>query len=103
MLQEYVYIMHTAYKWVQPQIEQRVLAQLPLPRQVDVQTKRQIIQRAKQIMYACSEPSSGVELKEQRQSWYEEQEQVICQLYQFQSFKQESPLDVRDEGVIQYG
>ncbi len=114
LLQEYVYVMHTAYKWVQPQIEQRVLAQLPIPHQVDVQAKRQIIQRAKQIMYACSESSSDVELKEQRQVWHEEQEQAICQLYQeaiqerrleklFQSFEQESPLDVRDEGVIQHG
>lgn len=98
LLQEYVYVMHTAYKWVQPQIEQRVLAQLPIPYQADVQAKRQIIQRAKQIMYACSQSSSDVELKEQRQAWYEEQEQAIISI-----FKQESPLDVRDEGVIQYG
>jgi SAM-dependent methyltransferase len=82
LLQEYVYVMHTAYKWVQPQIEQRVLAQLPIPREVDTQAKMQIIQRAKQIMYACSESSSDVELKEQRQAWYEEQEQAIGQLYQ---------------------
>jgi hypothetical protein len=103
LLQEYVHVMHTAYKWVQPQIEQRVLAQLPIPYDVDVSAKKQIIQRAKQIMNACSTASSDVELKEQRRAWHAEQEHTICQLYFFQSSKQESPLDVRDEGVIHYG
>ena len=31
LLQKYVYVLHTAYKWVQPQIEQHVLARLPVP------------------------------------------------------------------------
>lgn len=113
LLQEYVYVLHTAYKWVQPQIEQRVLAQLPVPgKKVDVREKRQIIQRAKQIMHACSNASSDVELKEQRQAWYEEQEQAICRLYQAaiqerqlvkQELEQELSLEVLDEGVIRYG
>ena len=109
LLQEYVYVLHTAYKWVQPQIEQRVLAQLPIPgKKVDVREKEQIIQRAKQIMHPCSSASSDVELKEQRQAWYEEQERAICRLYQAaiqerQLVKQELSLEVLDEGVIRYG
>ncbi|HYT34136.1 MAG TPA: N-6 DNA methylase, partial [Ktedonobacteraceae bacterium] len=31
LLQQYVYVLYTAYKWVQPQIEQHVLARLPIP------------------------------------------------------------------------
>ncbi len=115
LLQEYVYVLHTAYKWVQPQIEQRVLAQLPVPGKVDAREKGQIIQRAKQIMHACSEASSDVELREQRQAWYEEQERAICRLYQsaIQERRLEKPgkpvlkfeqdLDVLDKGVIRYG
>ena len=114
LLQEYVYVLHTAYKWVQPQIEQRVLAQLPIPQKVDAQEKGQIIQRSKQIMHTCSQSSSDVELKEQRQAWYEEQERAISRLYQaaiqegqqekpIQGFEQEPPLNVLDEGVIEYG
>ncbi len=113
LLQEYVYVLHTAYKWVQPQIEQSVLAQLPIPgKKVDAREKEQIIQRSKQIMHACSNAPSDVELKEQRRAWYEEQEQAICRLYQAaiqerqqvkQELEQELALDVQDEGVIRYG
>lgn len=67
-LREYVYVMHTAYKWVQPQIEQRVLEQLPILYNVDARVKRQIIQHTKQIMHACSGSSSAVELKERFQT-----------------------------------
>src|SRR5205823_14108836 len=31
LLRRYVYVLHTAYKWVQPQIDQHVLAHLPVP------------------------------------------------------------------------
>ena len=31
MLQQYVSVLYTAYKWVQPQIEQHVLTHLPIP------------------------------------------------------------------------
>ncbi|GAC1356600.1 MAG: hypothetical protein NVS2B12_09940 [Ktedonobacteraceae bacterium] len=82
LLEEYVYVLHTAYKWVQPQIEQSVLAQLPVPASVDATEKEQIIRRAKHMMHACSESSSGVELKEQNRVLYEEQERAICRLYQ---------------------
>ena len=82
LLQEYVSVLHTAYKWVQPQIEQHVLAHLPLPGRVDPDEKGQIIQRAKQMIQSCSKLSPDVELKEQNQACYEEQERAICRLYQ---------------------
>ncbi len=79
LLQRYVYVLHTAYKLVQPQIEQHVLACLPIPivapeRQLDIAT------RAKQIMLACSNTTPVVELKQQLQ---EEQERAICALYEY--------------------
>ena len=58
LLREYVYALYTAYKWVQPQIEQHVLSHLPIPcaELIDVDTKREIIARAKlleQHAHAC--------------------------------------------------
>jgi SAM-dependent methyltransferase len=81
LLQKYVHVLHTAYKWVQPQIEQYVLADLPIPVRVSTE-KEQIIKRAKLLMCACSKGTPVVELKESGEL-YEEQEQAICQLYQF--------------------
>ncbi len=114
LLQEYVYALHTAYKLVQPQIEQHVLAHLPIPGKVDVHEKEQIIQRAKHMIYTCSKSSSDIELKEQNQAYTEEQERAICRLYQTaiqekrpmkpaQELEQEPPPNVRDEGVTRYG
>ncbi len=114
LLQEYVHVLHTAYKWVQPQIEQHVLAHLPLPGNADPSEKAQIIQRAKQMIHSCSESSADVELKVQNQACYEEQEHAICRLYQraiqeerpakpAQGLQQEPPPNVRDKGVTQYG
>jgi SAM-dependent methyltransferase len=79
LLKEYVYVLHTAYKWVQPQIEQHVLAHLPVPK-VESRDRAEIVERAKQL-YACSALSSGVELKKRQDLLYEEQEQAICALY----------------------
>ncbi|HLZ62510.1 MAG TPA: N-6 DNA methylase [Ktedonosporobacter sp.] len=85
LLREYVYVLHTAYKWVQPQIEQRILAELPVPR-VPIQPplreeKAAIIKRAKLLMCACSQIPPVVELKESKEL-YEEQERAICRLYE---------------------
>jgi hypothetical protein len=81
LLQEYVYILHTAYKWVQPQIEQHVLAQLPIPISTDTHTKAQIISRARLLMQACREKNADLELQREYNKLYEEQERAICMLY----------------------
>jgi hypothetical protein len=80
LLREYVYMLHTAYKWVQPQIEQHVLARLPVPL-VEREVRQEINERAKQLMGVCSEEGAVVELKQQWQGLYEEQERAICKLY----------------------
>ncbi len=79
LLQRYVYVLHTAYKLVQPQIEQHVLAHLPIPI-VAPDRQRDIAERAKGIMLACSDATPVVELKGQL---YEEQERAICALYEY--------------------
>lgn len=106
ILQDYLYALHTAYKWVQPQIEQHVLAQLPVPAQAAYTEKEQIIDRAKLLMHACSKSSSVVELKAQSYELYEEQERAICALYEIalqQRRVPDPPRDVVDEGVSLYG
>ncbi len=82
LLREYVYVLHTAYKWVQPQIEQDVLAHLPVPL-ASVEQKQAIIERSKQLARACSCSGANavVEWNEHMQSMYEELERVICALY----------------------
>jgi len=80
LLREYVYVLHTAYKWVQPQIEQRVLARLPVPL-VESEYRQQIIKQAKTLAHACSSLGSVVEWDEPISSMYEELERAICSLY----------------------
>ncbi len=89
ILREYVYVLHTAYKWVQPQIEQHVLARLPVPL-ADMTGKQEIIERARRLLELleviervriCSEARAVVELKQQWQGLYEEQERAIEALY----------------------
>ena len=80
LLREYVYILHTAYKWVQPQIEQSVLAQLPIPI-VEAEERQQIIELSKRLMSACSMEAPVVEWKQLTHSMYEEQEHAIRRLY----------------------
>jgi len=80
LLREYVYVLHTAYKWVQPQIEQRVLARLPVPI-VESEYRQQIIKQAKTLAHACSSLGSVVEWDEPITSMYEELESAICSLY----------------------
>jgi hypothetical protein len=80
LLREYVYVLHTAYKWVQPQIEQRVLANLPVPI-VTLEEQQQIIEQAKALEHACSSLGPVVEWSEHITRIYEEQERAICALY----------------------
>ncbi|HYA99266.1 MAG TPA: N-6 DNA methylase [Ktedonobacteraceae bacterium] len=80
LLREYVYILHTAYKMVQPQIEQRVLASLPVPL-VKAQAQQAIIERSRALVHACSGSGPVVEWNEHITALYEEQERDICALY----------------------
>ena len=102
LLRAYTYVLHTAYKWVQPQIEQHVLAHLPVPTLAGPE-RRFIIQRARELQSACSAKPPVVELKEKEM--YEELEQAIYALYEsaLQGRRaRSSPLDRRstDKGVI---
>jgi hypothetical protein len=72
--------LHTAYKMVQPQIEQRNLASLPVPL-VKLEEQQKIIAQAKILMHACSDSGSVVEWSEHISALYEEQERDICALY----------------------
>ncbi|MGB8347004.1 MAG: hypothetical protein WCD86_19100, partial [Ktedonobacteraceae bacterium] len=81
LLREYVYVLHTAYKWVQPQIEQHVMARLPIPI-ATIAEKQEIIERAKQLTLACSEAGAVVEWNQTQQHLYEEQERAISALYE---------------------
>src|SRR2546421_223257 len=80
LLREYVYVLHTAYKWVQPQIEQRVLANLPIPI-VEKKLRQPIIEQAKVLMHACSSPGAVVEWNADFNTMYEELERSIRSLY----------------------
>ncbi len=80
LLREYVYVLHTAYKWVQPQIEQRVLANLPIPI-VEKKLRQPIIEQAKVLMHACSSPGAVVEWNADFITMYEELERSIRSLY----------------------
>jgi hypothetical protein len=80
LLRDYVYMLHTAYKWVQPQIEQSVLARLPVPI-VEAEERKCIIELSKLLVRACSAEDTVVEWKRPIRSIYEEQEHAICTLY----------------------
>jgi hypothetical protein len=80
LLQHYVTVLYTAYKWVQPQIEQHVLARLPIPRG-EPAAKQQIGDNARQLAEACGRSGPVVEWKEDIQCMYEELERAICALY----------------------
>jgi len=79
LLREYIYVLHTAYKWVQPQIEQHVLAHLPIPN-VEAVARAEVVERAKQL-YICSTAIPVVELEQKWNALYEQQERAICALY----------------------
>ena len=80
LLQTYTSVLHTAYKWVQPQIEQHVLARLPVPI-IPLAEKQEIIARAKLLSRPCDNPNPVVEWKEDMQKLYAEQERAIRALY----------------------
>jgi SAM-dependent methyltransferase len=80
VLRDYVYMLHTAYKWVQPQIEQSVLARLPVPI-VEAEEREGIIELSKLLVDACSAEDTVVEWKRPIHSIYEEQEHAIRTLY----------------------
>jgi len=80
LLRNYVYVLHTAYKWVQPQIEQHVLSRLPVPI-ATIEEKKGVIERAKLLVRACSAQGPVVEWKLDIQDIYEEQERAIYALY----------------------
>src|SRR6266702_3162128 len=80
LLREYVYALHTAYKMVQPQIEQRVLANLPVPL-VKLEEQQQIIEQSKALASVCSSSGPVVEWSEHITRMYEELERAICALY----------------------
>ena len=78
LLRNYIYVMHSAYKWVQPQLEQHVLRSLPIPWNVG-EERDHIIQLAREMQTACGAIGAVVELKEE--ALYEELEQAIYRLY----------------------
>lgn len=80
LLRAYVYHLHTAYKLVQPQIEQAVLARLPVPWGPRA-AWQEISQRARELEKICSTTSPVVKWDEHLTSLYEEQEQAIGALY----------------------
>ena len=80
LLREYVYALHTAYKMVQPQIEQRVLVSLPVPL-VKLEEQQQIIEQSKALVRACSSSGLVVEWSEHITRMHEELERAIWALY----------------------
>jgi hypothetical protein len=80
LLREYVYKLHTAYKMVQPQIEQHVLASLPIPL-AKLEEQQKIIEQSKALVHACGSSGPVVEWSEHLTGMYEEQERDICALY----------------------
>jgi SAM-dependent methyltransferase len=80
LLREYVYALHTAYKMVHPQIEQRVLANLPVPL-VKLEEQQKIIEQSKALVRACSSLDPVVKWSDHITRMYEEQERAICALY----------------------
>lgn len=80
LLRAYVYHLHTAYKLIQPQIEQAVLARLPVA-WGDARARREIAERSRMLVRACGAGGPVVEWDEQENVLYEEQERAINALY----------------------
>ncbi len=80
LLGDYVYHLHTAYKLVQPQIEQAVLAHLPIAWGT-VSQRQEIAERARRLAQACSEAGPVVEWEQDLLFLYEEQERAVRALY----------------------
>jgi len=97
LLRAYVYHLHTAYKLVQPQIEQAVLARLPVP-WGETQACEEIAARARELEHACSRTGSVVEWDEHITFLYEQQERALRALY-----AAATPGMFVDKGVFTYG
>ncbi len=97
LLRAYVYHLHTAYKLVQPQIEQAVLEHLPVPWSAP-EDRQEVVERARKLEQICSQADSGVEWEERLAVLYEEQECAIRALY-----TRLLPELFIDEGVTFYG
>lgn len=97
LLRAYVYHLHTAYKLVQPQIEQAVLARLPVP-WGSAGARREIAERARELEEACGRAGPVVEWDERLTSLYEEQERALRALY-----AAATPGIFTDKGVALYG
>ncbi|MGH2506869.1 MAG: N-6 DNA methylase [Ktedonobacteraceae bacterium] len=80
LLREYVVHLHTAYKLVQPQIEQGVLARLPVA-WGEPEGRQKIATRARALEQACSNTRAVVEWGQHLTFLYEEQEHAIRGLY----------------------
>ena len=80
LLREYVYVLHTAYKWVQPQIEQHVLARLPIPG-LESDEKYQIIACAKQLREMYSQRDVPIEGGSEILRLHKQIEHAVCMLY----------------------
>jgi hypothetical protein len=72
-------MLHTAYKWVQPQIEQHILAWLPIPI-IENDEAHEIIAYTKQLREAYS--SGDTSGDRQTASLFEEIEHGVCRLYE---------------------
>lgn len=80
LLRDYVVHLHTAYKLVHPQIEQGVLARLPVA-WGEPRARHAIAERARALEQACSRTRAVVEWGQHLTFLYEEQEQAIRVLY----------------------
>ncbi|HZU00984.1 MAG TPA: TaqI-like C-terminal specificity domain-containing protein [Ktedonobacteraceae bacterium] len=80
LLREYVYVLHTAYKWVQPQIEQHVLARLPIPT-LEADERYEIIACAKQLREMYNQKDASQERRREILGIHEQIEHAVCMLY----------------------
>jgi len=97
LLRAYVHHLHTAYKLVQPQIEQTVLARLPVP-WGEACLCEEIAARARELEQACSTTGAVVEWSEHVIFLYQQQERAIRALY-----AAATPGTFLDKGVFVYG
>jgi TaqI-like C-terminal specificity domain len=80
LLRQYVYVLHTAYKWVQPQIEQHVLARLPIP-SLEADERHEIIAYAKQLREMYSQRDAAIEGEKEILGIHEQIEHAVRMLY----------------------
>ncbi|HET8912471.1 MAG TPA: N-6 DNA methylase [Ktedonobacteraceae bacterium] len=81
LLRTYIYLQHTAYKLVQPQIEQHVLARLPVPAVIRRRDVKRISELAQELRSACDARGSVVEWQVESHHLFEKLEGAISVLY----------------------